>query len=300
MRKKILAIGICIGMAAVIILSTLSVLSKETNLSFNEKKFYAGPKQVYEIDKGKPTDGPPGQNNKPNKPSKDDEPQPDPSTDKWAVVIGISNYRGRFNDLQYCDDDALEMYNYLISNGYPEGNINLLLDGEAKSNAIISAIDWLNSWEGPESEVVFFYSGHGTTYDGYDDGDGEYTDEAIISSDLYLILDGQLQQMFSTFESQKISFTFDSCLSGGMNDLEINGRVIVTACGEYEDSYETSYLENGVFTYYYMDELNNHNIVEDAYTDATPLAHNFVLSNFAKNMNPKMYDQYDGLWSFLN
>ena len=300
MNRNTLTIVLCFGIATLMILSTLPAVPMEKNVSdeVEKAKEYSGPKEVYkdgDVKKGKPS-GPPGQGNKP---PKDDGPQPDPSVDKWAVVIGISDYRGKQNDLQYCDDDAMDMYNYLISKGYPEGNIKLLTDGAAKAKAIMSAIDWLNSWEGANSEVVFFYSGHGTTYEGYDDGDDEYTDEAIVSADLYLILDGQLKQKFSTFDSQKISFTFDSCYSGGMNDLSDTGRVVVAACDENEFSYDgTPSQQNGVFTYYYVDGLTTYDTVEDAFNYAKPLAHNFVLENYGKNMNPQIYDLYTGSWSF--
>ncbi len=276
----------CIIVAAVMILSTFPTLMAET-----DEKVYTGPKEVYE--RGKPS-SPPGQN-KPKPPKEED---PDPSVDKWAVVIGISNYRGRQYDLRYCDDDAQDMYSYLISRGYPTGNIKLLLDGDAKANKIMAAVDWLDSWEGAYSEVVFFYSGHGSWYEGYDDGDIEYRDEGIVSADLYLILDGQLRQKFSTFKSSKISFTFDSCLSGGMNDLETSGRIIATACNETEYSYETADLQNGVFTYYYMDGLNTYNTVEGAFIYAAPLAHDFI-ATYGEDMNPQLYDPDPSNWEFI-
>lgn len=287
--------GLCIAVVALLIVVTVSYVVTANSPTI--VKAYNGPKKVYKetnIKKGKPPGTPGG-----GPPDKKKEPEPDPSVDKWAVVIGISDYRGKRSDLQYCDDDAKDMYDYLLAKGYPEGNIKLLLDGGAKAKAIMAAIDWLNSWEGPDSEVVFFYSGHGTTYDGYNDGDTEYTDEAIVSADLYLILDGQLMQKFSTFSSQKISFTFDSCFSGGMDDLEESGRVVVAACSETQYSYDgTSDQQNGVFTYYYMDGLNAYNMVEDAFTYAAPLAHDFVTQNYNAQMDPQMYDRYAGDWAF--
>lgn len=190
------------------------------------------------------------------------------------------------------------MYNYLLAKGYPKGNIKLLLDGDAKAKAIIAAIDWLNSWEGPKSEAVFFYSGHGSTYNGYDDGDDEYTDEGIVSTDLYLILDGQLRQKFSTFESRKISFIFDACFSGGMDDLLGAGRVIVAACGEAQYSYEgTSDQENGIFTYFYIMGLWKYDAIEDAFVYAAPLAHDFM-AQYGEVMDPQIYDQYKHDWGF--
>ena len=290
--NKIRTISICILITAVMILSTFPTMAAET---YDAEKLYTGPKQVYrEENRGRPSN--PG---KPDKPPKEEEgPQPDPSVNKWAVVIGISDYRGRSNDLMYCDDDAQDMYAYLITKGYPEGNIRLLINKDASAKNIVAAIEWLDSWEGKGSEVVFFYSGHGSTYDGYNDGDGEYTDEGIVSADLWLILDGQLQQMFSNFNSLKISYTFDTCFSGGMDDLKGPGRIVVAACGEEESSYDgTSEQQNGVFTYFYMEGLNICDTVEGAFIYASPLSHDFM-ENYEIEMNPQIYDQYEGEWKF--
>jgi hypothetical protein len=293
MKKNYLRIIICVGIIAIMVLSAIPTLTAD--ISSDETKVYTGPKEVYKIPKGKPS-SPPGQDKKP---PKDEEPDPDTTVNKWAVIIGISDYRGVGNDLEYCDDDAQDMYDYLIAKGYPAENIKLLKDKSAKSTSIVSAINWLGSQENETSEVVFFYSGHGSTYYGYNDGDSETTDEAIVSADLYLILDGQLQQLFSNFDSDKISFIFDSCFSGGMEDLAGTGRVVVTACGEAEYSFDgSSTQQNGVFTYYYMEGLNLANTVEGASTYASPLAHNFVLTHYGYQMNPQMYDQYGGDWTF--
>jgi hypothetical protein len=298
MQRKI-SKWLSVALVALLMVSTISCL---LTASIPERaKIYDGPKEVYKEtiaeEKGKPP-GTPG-NGPPDKPPKEPEPEPDPSVDKWAVIIGISDYRGKTNDLQYCDDDAVDMYNYLLSRGYPEGNIQLLLDREAKAKAIMKAIDWLNSWENEGSEVVFFYSGHGSTYDGYNDGDEEYTDEAIVSADLYLILDGQLKAKFSTFSSTKISITFDSCFSGGMDDLTVAGRVVVTACSELQLSYDgTSTQQNGVFTYYYVNGLVAYNTIEAAFSYAEPLASNFAEINYGAQMNPQIHDLYTGEWAF--
>jgi hypothetical protein len=300
MRKNIVPVIICIFVVAVMILPSFQAATSEIEVSNCEKRVYTGPNEIYrEVEKGKPPGTPGG-----GKPPKDNGPEPDPSVNKWAVVIGISDYRGKMNDLQYCDDDARDMYDYLIlSMNYPEGNIKLLLDGAAKAKSIISAIDWLNSWENLESEVVFFYSGHGSYYDGYDDGDLEDRDEGIVSADLYLILDGQLRQKFSSFESQKISFTFDCCYSGGMDDLagsEESGRVVVAACEDDEYSYDgMSDISNGVFTYHFLQELNDLDVIESAFDNAKLPASTYISDNYGATMTPQIYDEYLGDWSFI-
>jgi hypothetical protein len=259
-------------------------------------KEYTGDKQVYDEKKAPDVDDvSDGAKGKPAKP-----PAPDPAVDKWAVVIGISDYRGAGNDLQYCDDDANDMYNYLLAKGYPSGNIKLIKDSKATARSILAAIDWMNNNEKQtSSECVFFYSGHGSTYDGYNDGDAEYTDETIVSSDLYLVLDGQLTAKFSTFTSQKIAFIFDSCFSGGMDDMAGAGRAVVSACSETELSWDGSAAQqNGVFTYYYMTGLGTYNTVEGAFDYAAPLATKFAYAEYDATMTPQKYDQYVGDWTF--
>jgi hypothetical protein len=248
--------------------------------------------------------------NNPNKPDKPDKPEKPPGgggkppkppvVDKWAVVIGIADYRGTDNDLQYTDDDALDMYDYLISKDYPEDNIKLLLNAKASARNIAKAIGWMDDRETKStSECVFFYSGHGSTYNGYDDGDPEVVDEGIVSADLYLILDGQLRSMFAGFDSQKIAFIFDSCFSGGMDDLAGDGRVVVTACAEGEYSWDgTSEMENGVFTYHYMAGLYSLDTIECAFTYAAPLATADVLTLYGATMDPQIFDHYTGDWAF--
>ncbi len=188
------------------------------------------------------------------------DPPPDPE-DRWAVIIGISDYAGEANDIHYSDDDALDMLNALINvYGYRRDHILLLISdykvNNATRNDIIEAIDWLREHETEGDEVVFFYSGHGARGRA-NDGDGETIDEGIVpweATASSVIWDGDLKQMFSNFDTTRIIFIFDSCYSGGMTDLKAGGRIIVMASTETGLAYEDSNLENGVFTYYFIHE----------------------------------------------
>ena len=296
MKGKIV-ISFCI--ASIFLIPSLSLSGPANEAT---EKIYTGPKIIFDeknnqdstldtIRENNGKDAPPGML----------------AADKWAVIVGIADYQGVQYDLLYPDDDAVDMYNYLRSKGYPSSNIKLLTNKKATATAIINAIDWMNSKETKTtSECVFFYSGHGTTYDGYNDGDTEYTDEGIVSYNLYIILDGQLRQKFSTFTSQKILFVFDSCFSGGMNDLigdytptVYNGRVVDTACAEDQLSWDgSSAMKNGVYTYYYMQGLYSYNNAEGAQAYAAPLAHNAVQTMYGEIMDPQQYDTYTGMWQF--
>jgi len=179
---------------------------------------------------------------------------------KYAIIVGISDYPGTLNDLQYCDDDARDMYAALTTlYGYNSSNIHLLLDMGASFAAIQGAINDIKSKAKADDEVVFFFSGHGTNGVA-DDGDREKTDEAIVSHDgnqsgsFVAIWDGQLKDWFAGFSTTRIIFIFDSCLAGGMTDLKADGRVINMACSESGLSYEDGSWQNGQFTYYFVDQ----------------------------------------------
>jgi hypothetical protein len=179
---------------------------------------------------------------------------------KYAIIVGISDYPGAINDLEYCDDDADDMYDALTAlYGYSPSNIRLLVNMGASFDAIRNAINDIKSQEVAGDEVVFFFSGHGTRGVA-DDGDRERMDEAIVSHDgspsgsLIAIWDGQLKDWFAEFDTSRIIFIFDSCLAGGMTDLKADGRVINMACSESGLSYEDDSWGNGQFTYYFVDQ----------------------------------------------
>jgi len=176
---------------------------------------------------------------------------------KYAVLAGISDYPGTANDLEFCDDDAQDMRNALITlYGYSPSNIHLLLDMSASYDAIHNAINDIKSEVVAGDEVVFFFSGHGANGKA-DDGDKEKMDEAIVvhdGSNLVYIWDGQLKDWFADFNTSRIIFIFDSCLAGGMTDLKADGRIINMACSEKGLSYESNLWYNGQFTYYFVDQ----------------------------------------------
>lgn len=176
---------------------------------------------------------------------------------KYAIVIGISDYPGTENDLNFADDDAIDMYNALVNKyGFLEENVHLLINSNANYSAIESAVNAVKQEAKEGDEVVFFFSGHGARGRA-NDGDKEAIDEAIVSHDgknLVYIWDGELRDWFRDFKTTRIVFIFDSCLAGGMTDLKADGRIIVMATTENGVAYEFSDLENGQFTYYFVDE----------------------------------------------
>ncbi|MHC1709353.1 MAG: caspase domain-containing protein [Methanomassiliicoccales archaeon] len=190
-------------------------------------------------------------------------PTPNPTAGKWAVIIGIADYKGGSSDLWHPDEDAAEMYSELVNQqGYPAGNVKMLTNRAATATAILGAIDWLVSNEKAGNEVVFFYSGHGfraadsAGWDGDSETDG--FDEGIVSYDLFGLPDGLLKQKFAGIESTRFALLFGSCHSGGMfddnDDLQQTGRIIAAACKADQYGWDYSLLGNTLWGFHFVDE----------------------------------------------
>jgi hypothetical protein len=157
---------------------------------------------------------------------------------KYALVIGISNYSGTANDLEYCDDDANDWKGRLQAEGY---TITSLLDLNATKANIEAAVNALAAQSIAGSEIALCYSGHGSK-------------GSIVSTDLYYISSTWFKTKFANTGSTKMFFCFDACQIGAMaTDLNASGRIIAVASSRTSYSYDgESDMKNGIFTYYQM------------------------------------------------
>jgi hypothetical protein len=171
---------------------------------------------------------------------------------KYALVIGISDYEGTSSDLQYCDDDAQDWKNFLQGEGY---TVTMLTDHQATADNIIAAIDNLLADEYADDYVVLAYSGHGTEISGYG--------SCIVTHDLYGIDHGYFESCFATADSQHIFFSFDACVIGDFQGLVTNNRVGAFASNSRYSYDGDASMQNGVFTYYQMEGWDTYNNFEE-------------------------------------
>jgi uncharacterized caspase-like protein len=210
-----------------------------------------------------------------------------------ALIIGINNYdEPLLRDLKYCINDANEIHDILIQNGWKEDEITLLLDGQATKNAILSEIGSIVENATASDYILIFFSGHGGSIPDTSGDEDDGTDEAIVPVDYVsgilstLILDDDLGELFSSCRTEKGVFIFDSCNSGGFinkalgfndeahsryihimettgpgtnGDLDILNIPVMTASGQYEESFEFDSLQHGAFTYFILDGIRNRN-----------------------------------------
>ncbi len=190
---------------------------------------------------------------------------------RYAIVIGISDYPGNGNDLNFADDDA-RLFAQVLKEKYsfPEENVFTFIDSNAQAEEIFETINDLRKKVTQDDEVVFFFSGHGVRGIAEDE-DRELMDEGILlwqGNDFFYLWDGQLKKWFENFPTSRVVFIFDSCLAGGMKDVAEDGRIINMATrefGRFGEAVELEELGHGEFTYYFVKEA-----MEEGKADTTP------------------------------
>ena len=147
--------------------------------------------------------------------------------DKYAVVVGISDYPGEGEDLSGPRQDA-EIFREVLINrfGFKEQNIITLTDRNGNRDQIINAFRRFLSQAGPNGTAVFYYSGDGTQLDenvgltGADDPEEDGKDEALYvwgntsEGKGSLILDDELGILAGELNAGRVLIVLDACYSG--------------------------------------------------------------------------------------
>jgi len=206
--------------------------------------------------------------------------------EQWAVVIGISKFKNPgINPLNYTDDDAMAVYNYLITQGgFPEDHIKLLLNEEATTVNIRSALgEFLSRKAGKDDLVFIYFAGHGAPEADPASKDSDGYSKYMVTYDtepesLYATAFpmSEIATIFDRIYAEKIVFFIDSCYSGAsggrtfsgdsggramnisdnfLTEMSGKGRLIITASNANEISLEKDELGHGVFTYYMLEGL---------------------------------------------
>lgn len=212
------------------------------------------------------------------------DPNPNPAH-KYAYIVGISDYEGTANDLQYCDDDAVSMKAYFQSQGF---TCRMDLDMAATADAITAGLQWLIDNAAPGDEVLFSYSGHG--------GNAPTYGSSIISADLYYVTHGYVMSYFNAINCTKKLMTLDACVIGDFHDDVVSGTVMATA-SDNTSSYDVPTLEHGAWTYFWLEGVNDFNKIyaEDAatYAETEMIA---WAKTYRLKVSPIHTDMYDGMF----
>jgi len=139
---------------------------------------------------------------------------------KKALLVGINDYPGTFNDLMGCVNDVQNMCGALTSYfGFAKENINILIDRDATTFNILKALEMLVYEAKPGDFLVFHYSGHGSQVPDTNGDEKDRLDEIICPCDLdwrsKVIRDDDLSKVFEPVPAGvHIEVILDSCHSG--------------------------------------------------------------------------------------
>lgn len=87
----------------------------------------------------------------------------DNSVRVWAVLVGVAQYN-QLQVLRYTDDDAYKLSGFLRSpegGAVPESQMAVLIDEDAKRDAIIQALVRAANQADENDVLIFYFSGHG-------------------------------------------------------------------------------------------------------------------------------------------
>jgi hypothetical protein len=116
-------------------------------------------------------------------------------------------------------DEALTVVVRLCANFLVEQMMNdedSNVDDPTGAN-VKKALDWLCSNRSTDDILVFHYSGHGTLVPDDDPARRGMKEEAIVLSDMFLMVDDDIQQFFCKIPiGCQATFVSDCCHSGGM------------------------------------------------------------------------------------
>lgn len=136
---------------------------------------------------------------------------------KKAICVGINNYPGLTNDLRGCVNDANDWANLLEFAGY---QTEIILDSDATRQNILDALDNLLTSAVPGDEIVFTYSGHGTSVADTSGDEINAYDEALYVYD-GILLDDELREVIGKMNpATHLVVISDSCFSGTITRVQ--------------------------------------------------------------------------------
>ncbi|MGY5880067.1 MAG: caspase family protein [Candidatus Thorarchaeota archaeon] len=182
----------------------------------------------------------------------------------YAVIVGISDYKA-IGDLNFCDEDANDWYNYLTQIGYDDivvlgdnTSSYIKYDGLASEHNAKLALTDLVGKAGPKDTIAFISSGHGSgdsrgssllcMWDitaGEDEEDGFFWDVEVAD-----ILEHAVADQIFVF--------LDHCFAGGFGEELMsmpNSEHVYFAstCDIMGMGWDAGEYENGLWTYFFLE-----------------------------------------------
>jgi len=200
-----------------------------------------------------------------------------PIRDKWAVIVGIGQFKNSDINLKYASKDAKDFYNFLIKEkGFAPDHVQLLTDQAATRANILSLLGskWLPRVAEPDDLVVIYFSSHGSP-SSLDVGGVNYlVAHDTDPTDLYatgIAMQDLARIIKARVHCERIMLVLDACHSGvvapsakGMaRDANINvdqivqgtGQLVLSSSSPEQRSWESKRYDGSVFTKHLIEGL---------------------------------------------
>ncbi len=242
-----------------------------------------------------------------------------PIRDKWALIVGISNFKDSSINLHYCAKDAKDFYDFLVTEkNFAPDHVQLLTDSTATRANILSLLGnkWLPRVAEPDDLVVIYFSSHGSP-SSLDVGGVNYLvahDTDV--NDLYVT--GIAMQDLSRIIKERVHcdrvmVLLDACHSGvaapsskGLaraanvnvdTIVQGTGQLVLSSSSPEQRSWESKRYQGSVFTKHLIDGLRKNGKLTklgDAYTFLNEEVQREVMRDRGVLQNPVMKSKWEG------
>jgi tetratricopeptide (TPR) repeat protein len=246
----------------------------------------------------------------------------EPIGDKWAVVIGVSQFADpRVPTLKYASKDAKDFYDYLVdANGgkFQPDHVKLLLNSDASRINIMDMLgdSFLPHAAAPNDLVVIYLSTHGSPA-GADLKGVNYV-VAYDTRPNKLFASGlEMRQLLRTVKERvhtnRVMLVLDTCYSGagaigggkGMMRTNVDsnslaqgiGSLVISSSSPDQRSWESDSLKNSYFTRYFIDTLRETGTnapVESVFNSMKAKVQGSVLREKGEMQTPVMAGAFSG------
>jgi hypothetical protein len=230
--------------------------------------------------------------------------------DKWAVVVGISQFKNPKYNLRYPDKDARDFAALLVRDCYfAADHVKVLTNEQATRENILTAIgaDFLPKNAKENDLVCIFMATHGTSAAmdvrqknflvAYDTNPANPYVTGIEIQDL-------AREVIRRMDAKRVVLILDTCHSGAaeagskgfaqpfdITDLvQGTGHLIIASAEASQTAHDSLRYENGIFTKHLMDALRANKRMRDAFEYTKAKTNDESLADFRKEQTPILKD----------
>ncbi len=201
-----------------------------------------------------------------------------PIRDKWALVVGISEFADSAQNLTFPAKDAQDFAAFLVKEaGFAPDHVKVLLNGQATEKRILSELGnrWLPRVANPDDLVVLFISTHGSGAELDVGGQNYLVAYDTDVNDLYtsgIPMNRLAEDIKERVHCDRVVIFLDACHSGattvgakGLSRTGVDadefavgsGQLVITSSTESQVSWESKSRQNSVFTAALIDALRS-------------------------------------------